>query len=599
MAIEKLYNFAGQTISIGSMWSWTVSGYPSWMYAMPNGYTINPFFNGAPFNLITYFKDVVGEIPTTTTYLFFDDNGQCEATDATFVIWAYNYNGRMYFGCQSGNVAYESNALSCAQAQATYCIYPGCDPSNVTQEDINNANVWIYENNVPDDGTLNGSIPDSTNVSGDRWRLMMLGWGTDPWEGISPGDEYVTDQGEERSGYFVPKANEGSGQWGGYYPRGGASRGWHKYADAHIPTSLLSLIETWEDVPQETGGGGGSYGYHGEYDPIGALRELDFADLGFTSMYGCSAADLKALSKVMWDDNFLDAMEKSAVGHPMDAIISLTCVPLSLANIVGAAENCYIGKFNTNILMNPLTKTSIRIDCGEVAINETWGTATDYASTVEIYIPFVGMVQVNISEVMGGTVHLYYDVNLMSGDFCAKLVCVNRYMGLKRTFCIYQHEGNLQTTLPVTGADYTAYYKNRVGGAAQIISSVASGIAGMATANPMQAAAGAIGAVQGAVGGINQMLTPPTISRSGNLSGASALMAEQVPKVIVTKHNQYIPKPASVFGPFKGMPAFYSCKVKDLRGYNALDSIKLDNFPGTTEEMDELTNLLMGGVYFG
>lgn len=587
MAFEQLYDFAGQTVTKGMMWSWTVAGYPYWLYAMPNGYTINPYTNGSPFNIITYFQNVVGSVPTSTTYLFFDDNGTCEAADATFVIWAYQYNGRMYFGCQSGNGTYENNALSCAQAQSTYCIYPGCDPSHITQEDLNNANVWIYENTVPNDGTLNGSIPDSSNVSGDRWRLMMLGWGTDPWENISPGDEYVTDKGEERSGYFVPKANEGSGQWGGYFPRGGASRGWHKYEDAHLPSFMFSAIETWEDVPQETGGGGSGYGYYGEYDGIDSLRILDFADLGFTSMYAPSKADLKALSKVLWDDTFLEAMEKSAVGDPMDAIISLVAVPLYLGNIVGTAEMCYIGKYNTGIAMNPLTQTSIRIDCGMINVPETWHTATDYSSCVEIYIPYVGMVQVNISEVMAGSIHLFYDVNLMSGDFCAKVEIVNRYMGQKATFTIYQHEGNLQTTIPVTGANYSQYYKNRVGGAAQIMSALASGASG-----------NVMGAVQGVVGGLNQMLTPPTISRSGNLSGASALMALRVPKIIITKHNQYVPNPAGTFGPLKGMPAFYPCKIKDLSGFNAVDDVRLQNFPGSDEEQDELISLMKEGVFF-
>lgn len=581
MAYDKLYNFGGQQVTIGQMWAWLVSGLASWDYPNPLGYSIVPYTNGQPFNIIRYFQDVVGEVPTTETRLYFNDEGSCTSDDATFTIWATVDAGRVFFGCLPGVPTDNSITLS-RQCQQRYCIYNGCDPSNITERDYLLSNVFIYENTVPNDGTLNG--PNSTNVPGDRWRLLMLGWGTSI-EGISPDVEYFCDsEGETRSGRYVPKYNEGSGIQGGYYPQFPVT--WYKYDTNHLPSFMFEPIETWEDVPQEVGGGGGSYGYHGENDGIDDLMDIDFTDLGFTSMYAPSATDIKALARIMWTDSFLDAMEKSAVGQPMDAIISLSCVPLYLGSIVGSPENVYLGKYSTGIFMSPLTKTSIRIDCGEIRIVETWGTATDYNSTVELFIPFVGMVQVNISEVMGGSVHLYYDVNLLSGDFCAKVTCINTWMGFRRELTIYQHVGNLQTSIPVTAIDYSSYYKNRVGGAAQLIGAVASGASG-------------VGAIGGIIGGLNQMLTPPTISRSGNLTGASGLMSLKVPKLIITKPNQYVPQPAKTYAPLKGMPSYLSCKLSELKGYNELDSVKLEGFTGTQTEYNKLITLLKEGVYYG
>lgn len=583
MAYEKLYSFGGQQVTLGQMWAWLAVGMASWDYPYPAGHNIVPFTNGQPFNIIKYFQDVVGEVPTTDTKLYFNDDGSCESQDATFTIWATQYNNRMFFGCYVGAIS--DNTINIArQCQYTYCSYNGCDPSSITERDYLMSNVFIYENTVPNDGTLNTS--STTNTPGDRWRLMMLGWGTGV-EGISPDVEYFCDdEGEERSGRFVPKYNEGSGIPGGYYPQ--VFGAWLRYEDIHLPSFMFEAIETWEDVPQEVGGGGGSYGYHGENDGIDDLMDIDFTDLGFTSMYAPSATDLKALSRIMWTDSFLDAMEKSAVGQPMDAIISLACVPLYLGSIVGSPEPVYLGKYNSGIFMSPLTKTSIRIDCGEIRIVETWGTATDYNSTVELFIPFVGMVQVNISEVMGGSVHLYYDVNLLSGDFCAKVTCTNTWMGFRRELTIYQHVGNLQTAIPVTAIDFSSYYKNRVGGAAQMIGAVASGASGNVA-----------GAVGGIIGGLNQMLTPPTISRSGNLTGASGLMSLKVPKLIITKPNQYVPQPAKTFAPLKGMPSYINCKLRELKGYAELDSVKLEGFTGTQTEYNKLITLLKEGVYYG
>lgn len=579
--MEQLFDFGGQTVTIGSMWSWTIAGYPSWLYPYPAGYNIVPYINGTPFNLIKYFQDVVGEIPTTNTDLYFNDTGRVEtAQDATFQISVYYYNNRAFFSCSIGThnpSQYCTWVRSCSN-------YNGCDISNIRELDINYANVWIYENTVPDDYTKNGSYPTPTVVSGDRWRLLMLGWAKNT-EGVSPDDFYQTDEGTTYSNEHVPTYNEGTGIQGGFFPV--IPIGWTEYTTAHLPSFMFTKIETWEDVPQHTGGGGGRWGYAGVSDGIDDLTVLNFQDLGFTSIYAPDETELKQLSKVLWDDNFLTAMEKSAVGDPMNAIISLTCVPLNLASIVDTPELVYIGKYNSGIYMPPLTQSSIRIDFGKIRIDEKWGTAVDYARSVEVFLPFVGWVQTNISEVMGGTIHLFYDVNLLSGDFIAKLEITNTWMGVTVPITVYQHNGNLQCSIPVTAMNYSEYYKNRVGGASQIIGAVASGLSGNVA-----------GAVAGIIGGTNQMLSPPTVARSGNLNGAGSLMSLKVAKVVIRTPNQYVPKPASVFAPLKGMPAFTSCLIKDISGYAEIDCEKLDGFTGTETEMTEYIELIRGGVFF-
>lgn len=593
------YNFGGQIVTKGKMWAWNATGNPSWLYPYPNGYSKVPYENGIPFNIITFLESNVGGIPSVNTNYYFNDDGSCEEADATFHISVY-YDNNAYFCATYGvHDPYYMHNL-----QKNYANYSGCDISNITELDYNMSNVWIYENTVPDDFTIKGSWGVSPNnmVQGDSWQLAMLGW----WESVgggSPANFYTTDNGTIYSEHHVPSYNEGTGVQGGYYPR--ISFGWLKYEDYHLPTFMFSAIETWEDVPQETGGGGGSWGFVGENDGIDELTILPFADLGFTSIYSPDASQIKQLSAILWDDTFLDAMEKSAVGNPMDAIINLAWVPLNTSSICGAAENVAIGKYKTGVYMPPLTQASIRIDFGSINVAEKWGSANDYKGSVDIFLPFIGWVQTNISEAMGGKLHLFYDVNLLSGDFVAKLEIVNTWMRVyKRTVTLYQHNGNLQCNIPVTGINYSDYYKNRVGGAAQIIGAVASGISGAAAgmaAGPIGGAIGgalgAAGALGGAVGGINQMLTPPTIARSGNLTGAGSAMSLKVAKIVIRRPNQYMPDPGGTYGPYIGMPAYVSRKMSDLNGFNVIDADKLDGFQGTSEEMAEFSALCKGGIY--
>lgn len=578
--MDQLFDFAGQTVTIGSMWAWQFSGKSSWDYTNPAGYNIDPYRNGTPFNLITYFRNVVGEIPSVDTNLYFNDDGSCDSSVATFQISVFYYNGRAFFSCSHGvhtPSEYCSYVRSCTN-------YTGCDITNITELDMNFANVWIYENDVPDDYTRYLTPENPTNLPGDSWRILMLGWAYNV-EGVTPDDFYTEDSGTFYNSVHVPSYNEGTGVQGGFRPT--VPVGWLKYMDNHLPSFMLTKIETWEDVPQQTGGGGGKWGFAGQRDGIDELMVLDFTDLGFTTMYAPDESELKALSRVLWDDTFLAAMEKSAVGDPMNAIISLTAVPLNLASIKAPAENVVIGKYNTGIYMPTLTQSSIRIDFGSIPIDEKWGTAVDYSRSVEVFLPFIGWVQVNISEVMGGKIHLYYDVNLLSGDFIAKLEITNTWMSVTVPITVYQHNGNLQCSIPVTSMNYSDYYKNRVGGATQIISAVASGLSG-----------NVMGAVQGIIGGTNQMLSPPTVARSGNLNGAGSLMSLKVAKVIIRTPNQYIPKPEIDFAPLKGFPAYKACTIKDLSGYAEIDCEKLQGFTGTETEMSEYMELIGGGVFF-
>lgn len=591
--MDREYNLGGQVVTMGTMWAWENS--PSAIEPNPLGYVKMVYTNGIPFNIITYLQDNTGGIPSVNTMYYFNDEGSCTLEDnPTFSISVYYENNRAFFSASYGIVDH----VMCATAQKNYANYYGCDIHNITELDMNMANVWIYQDDVPDDYTRG-----YMNVSGDGWQLGMLGW----WYnvgGSSPADNYPEDKGTINDDRHIPSYCNITGVQGGYYPA--IPLGWRKYSEGyHLPSFMFTPIETWEDVPQETGGGTGSWGFVGENDGLDDLTILPFADLGFTSIYSPDPSQIKQLSAILWDDTFLDAMEKSAVGNPMDAIINLAWVPLNTSSICGAAENVAIGKYKTGVYMPPLTQASIRIDFGSINVAEKWGSANDYKGSVDVFLPFIGWVQTNISEAMGGRLHLIYDVNLLSGDFVAKLEIVNTWMRVyKRTVTLYQHNGNLQCNIPVTGINYSDYYKNRVGGAAQIIGAVASGISGAAAgmaAGPIGGAIGgalgAAGALGGAVGGINQMLTPPTIARSGNLTGAGSAMSLKKAKIVIRRPNQYMPDPGGTYGPYIGMPAYVSREMKDLTGFNVIDADKLDGFQGTSEEMAEFSALCKGGIY--
>jgi hypothetical protein len=119
---------------------------------------------------------------------------------------------------------------------------------------------------------------------------------------------------------------------------------------------------------------------------------------------------------------------------------------------------------------------------GSVNVVENWGNCLDYDPYTEfdIFLPFVGYRQLDTNDVVGPvssggcTIDLYYYVNLLTGEFIAAGFSSARHPDN----CIFQYAGSFNFTCPITAPNYSAYYKNVLAGAANIVSSAASGAAG-------------------------------------------------------------------------------------------------------------------------
>lgn len=107
------------------------------------------------------------------------------------------------------------------------------------------------------------------------------------------------------------------------------------------------------------------------------------------------------------------------------------------------------------------TKTFYRVDMGSVEIKEYWGNALDYQSTIQIYLPYIGYKTLDARGCMGKTLHLYYNIDLYTGNCVAQLM-VNDSI-------LYQFNGNMAYQLPLGQENFNN----------QMLSNVASGVAAL------------------------------------------------------------------------------------------------------------------------
>ena len=81
-----------------------------------------------------------------------------------------------------------------------------------------------------------------------------------------------------------------------------------------------------------------------------------------------------------------------------------------------------VGNFNlTNINVKVPINDTFTVDCGTLTVNGKNGTANDFNGELQIMLPFIGFQTINIDKALNNPLHLYYKINLVTGESVAIL----------------------------------------------------------------------------------------------------------------------------------------------------------------------------------
>ena len=325
--------------------------------------------------------------------------------------------------------------------------------------------------------------------------------------------------------------------------------------------------------------GGGNGPYRDTSSRIGtpALPRTSALSAGFVKAYMPSTSQMQALSAYMLTDNFIEGVKK-LMANPIDYIMGLHMIPVTPTTTSGTIK---VGGVDTQISAPLVTSEYVQYDCGTLDINEFWGSFIDYAPSTraELYLPFIGTVPLDIDDIMGTpcTLHLYYNVNVLSGACTAFLDCQT---GRKLNSVCYYWNGSMISEIPVTGNDYS----NKVNAT---FAAVGNLIGVAATGNP----GNAVGLVQNMA---QATLQKPSIQKSGALGGDAGMLSEFQPFVILTRPVQALPKN---FNKLKGNTSMIGGKISSFSGFLQVDSVDLSGIPCTDAERNEIEALLKEGVF--
>ena len=317
------------------------------------------------------------------------------------------------------------------------------------------------------------------------------------------------------------------------------------------------------------GGGGGqfrpSYGIN-----IPQLPSISACDTGMVSLYALNSSQMLSVAGYMWSSNFFDSILKN-FQSPMDNIISLQMVPLSVYQLSGSAGNITIGNLDSGLpALKKLTTTYYEVNCGTIKVDEYYKSFADYSPYVQMHLslPFCGIAQIDPDDCMGGYINIVYHVDVFSGSCVAFVRCFTNGVWT----VLQQHSGNIIAQFPVTGRDYSNVYI----GAINSISSLAQG--------------NVVGAMSSAAN------IKPTYQRSGGVTSVAGLMGVRIPYLIISTPKYIM---ASNFREIKGYTSNLKVRIGDQSGFLQAtgDNSELSSIPCTEEERAYIRQMLSDGIY--
>lgn len=372
-------------------------------------------------------------------------------------------------------------------------------------------------------------------------------------------------------------------------------------------------------------------------DPIpdSPIPTLSMAATGFTRIFNPTLSQLNDLAQYLWKEDTITGTLwnniKNVMGNPIDVMIALNLVPVSVPN--SSPVDFTVLYNHTGVMISPATTQFVDIDCGTCSIQGYYGSALDYSPYTKIhaYLPYIGMVSLDTDEVMNNTLHIIYRVDIVSGGCVAKILVDGNVL--------YQYSGHCSESIPFSAADFSQYLNAMLQVSAAAVGA-AAGVGGAAMA--MEAASdlaqqtgrtskrtsrtnvdavsgrtshqdvlrvqnpnGDVDVTEVSYGGISpaniantvgQVIgSKPTVQHSGSFNGNTGYLGVRYPYIIMEVPRQCLP---SSYQTMNGYPSMITLKLGDCTGYTKVQQVLLTGITATNPEQAEILQLLKGGVIF-
>lgn len=294
------------------------------------------------------------------------------------------------------------------------------------------------------------------------------------------------------------------------------------------------------------------------------------------SVYNPTQAQVNAFGAWLWSSDFIDQIAKLFL-QPMDAIVGIHKV--FAPPVISGSSTIVCGYLDSEVPSAVVGSQYTYVDCGTVKLSEYFGNVFDYSpyTSVRLYLPFIGIVPLDVADVMRASINVRYGVDVITGA-CLAMVKITRDGDSGGV--LYQYGGSCVVHYPHSSGSYMGIVGGIVGLAASALSMIGGGPLGMA------------------VGGLHManqaMNSHASYQVGGSFSGEPGAMGGKKPYLIISRPQ---PKVAASVESFMGYPANYTATLTGVRGFVRVLSCHVSTIKNATDvERAEIERHLKDGV---
>lgn len=311
---------------------------------------------------------------------------------------------------------------------------------------------------------------------------------------------------------------------------------------------------------------------------VPALPSSVPANAMFT-VYSPTITEVNSFGAWLWSTSIIDIVTR-IWNDPMEGIISFMKVYAPLSS--STYDTIKVGYLDSQVSSAVVTSQFVEVNCGTVSISELNHNATDYTPYVslQLYLPFIGIVEVDPDEFMNGSMKIVYSIDIYTGSCLAKIFAT-RSPDMPSDTLIYTYTGVAAQRLPLTSSNFSGALNSIVGAAGGIAKGVATG--------------GAVGIING-VTSVGHSLSHEMVhvAHSSELSSNAGIMAPREPFLIITRRKSY---DANSYNQLYGYPTNKTVFLGNCSGFTRIKACLLKS-SATELEKSELIKLLKTGVIF-
>ena len=330
---------------------------------------------------------------------------------------------------------------------------------------------------------------------------------------------------------------------------------------------------------------------------------------GLVSVYNPTYAELQAFSQWLWV-TYADATIDKIWNNPFDGIISLH--ELYATPSTGAKKYIKSGFLVSPVECYTVPERYTEINCGTAIFPEYYGNYLDYSpySKALVYLPFIGIMELNVDDIVGHAVNITYHVDSYSGACIALLECAKE----GEDAVLYQFNGNCSVQCPIAGGSQAAIkaaqltagaYQNayHVAGVAGLAGGLASSVGSLFTANIGGVLGGLVSGIgsyasnqaRGNAAAISQTVSAKSsVQHSGQFGESYGAMGCKNPYIII-KHPVQVR--VTNYQDEYGYPAHKYVNIGECEGYIRCRGVHINSARATDAEKQAIEQALMEGVY--